>query len=51
MTYEHDIEEHEILGILEDQEILADNNRNIELTLGRQQRDKVARYLFHRDGV
>ncbi|XP_050065798.1 putative nuclease HARBI1 [Aphis gossypii] len=51
MKYEHDIEEHDNLGMLGDQEILADNNRNIELTLGRQQRDKVARYLFHRHGV
>jgi len=51
MTYEHDIEEHDNLGVLGDQEILEDNNRNIELTLGRQQRDKVARYLFHRHGA
>ncbi|XP_026820365.1 putative nuclease HARBI1 [Rhopalosiphum maidis] len=37
MTYEYDIEEHENLGMLGDQEILEDSNRNIELTLGRQQ--------------
>jgi len=51
MIYEHNIEEHDNLGMLGDLEILADNNRNIELTLGRQQRDKVERYLFHRHGA
>jgi len=51
MTYKQNIEEHDNLGMLGDQEILADNNRNIESTLGRQQRYKVARFLFHRNGV
>jgi len=51
MTYEQNIEENDNLGMLGDQEILADNNRNIELILGRQQRYKVARYLFYRNGV
>lgn len=43
ILYEHDIEELDNLAMLGDQDLLADNNRNIELTLGRQQRDKVAR--------
>ncbi|CAI6356645.1 unnamed protein product [Macrosiphum euphorbiae] len=34
MIYEQGIEEHDNLGMLGDLEILADNNRNIELTLG-----------------
>lgn len=50
MTYEHDIEEHDNFGMMGDQEILADNNRSIELAFGRQQRNKVVRYLFHRNG-
>lgn len=48
--YDHDIVELDNLGMMEDQEIIADN-RNIDLTLGRQQRDKVVRYLFNRNGV
>jgi len=51
MTYEHYIEEHDNLGMLGDQEILADNNHNIELTLGRQQQNKVASFSFHRHGI
>jgi len=43
------------LGMIEDDAILADdyhmNNRNIDLTLGRQQRDRVVQYLFDRNDV
>lgn len=46
--YEHDVEEDDNLGMMGGQEILADNNRNIDLNLGRQQREKIIRYLFHR---
>jgi len=49
-VYEHEIEEHDNLGMMRDQEILADN-RNIDLMLGRQQRDKIIRCLYHRNDV
>lgn len=43
------------LGMIEDDAILDDNhninNRNIELTLGRKQRDRVVQYLFNRNDV
>jgi len=46
---EHD-EELDNLGVMENLEIIADlNNQNIDLTLRRQQRDKVVRYLFNRN--
>lgn len=49
--YENNIGEYDNLdNMMENQEIIADN-RNIELTLGRQQRDKIVQYLFHRNGV
>jgi len=50
-----DVEEIEkpnlTLGIIEDQALLADDNRNRDLTLGKQQRDKIVRYLFNRNNV
>lgn len=49
---DHDIEEVDNLGIIENQEIVEENlnNRNIDLNHGRHQRDKVIRYLFNRHG-
>lgn len=46
-----DVEEIDNLGIIEDQALLADDNRNRDLTLGKQQRDKIVRYLFNRNNV
>lgn len=46
-----DIEEIGDLGMMEDQVLLADNNRNTDLTLGRQQREKIVGYLFNRNYV
>jgi len=41
--------------MIEDDAILDNNhninNRNIELTLGRKQRDRVVQYLFNRNNV
>lgn len=37
-------------SMMENQEIIADY-RNIDLTLRRQQRYKIVRYLFHRNGI
>ncbi|XP_022179580.1 putative nuclease HARBI1 [Myzus persicae] len=45
------IEDLDNLGMVEDQDILADFNRNIDLTLGRQQRNRVIRYLSHRNVI
>lgn len=47
--HENNIEEFDNLGIIED--ILADDihNGNIDLNLGRQQRNKVVTYLFQRN--
>ncbi|XP_060858749.1 putative nuclease HARBI1 [Metopolophium dirhodum] len=45
---EHDIPEYDNLGMMEDREILADNNRNLDLALGRQHREKIVTYLFQR---
>lgn len=45
---EHDIPEYDNLGMMEDQEILADNNRNLDLALGRQHRENIVTYLFQR---
>eukprot|EP00102_Acyrthosiphon_pisum_P021062 XP_016658272.1 PREDICTED: putative nuclease HARBI1 [Acyrthosiphon pisum] len=46
-----DIEEIGDLGMMEDQVLLADNNRNTDLTLGRQQREKIVGYLYNRNNV
>lgn len=46
-----DIEEIGDLGMMEDQVLLADNNRNTDLTLGRQQREKIVGYLFNRNNL
>lgn len=46
-----DVEEIDNLGIIEDQALLADDNRNRDLSLGKQQRDKIIRYLFNRNNV
>lgn len=51
---EEDNEDFDNLGVIEDQETVDDynvNNRNIDLNLGRQQREKIVRYIFHRNGV
>ncbi|CAI6372813.1 unnamed protein product [Macrosiphum euphorbiae] len=45
---EHDIPEYDNLGMMENREILADNNRNLDLALGRQHREKIVTYLFQR---
>lgn len=37
---EHHVEENDNLCLMEGQEILADNDRNIDLNLSRQQRKK-----------
>jgi len=47
---EPDIQELDDLGMIEDEDNLADlNNRNIDLNLGRQQRNNVIRYLSQRN--
>lgn len=50
-----DNEEINNMSMMEDEEILADNynmnNRNMDLILGRQQRDRVVQYLFNRNNV
>lgn len=48
--HEHNTEDIDNLGIIEDQDNNI-NNGNIDLNLGRQQRTKVVRYLFNRNGV
>jgi len=49
MSDDPNIEEHGNLGMVKDQDILHDFNRNIDLTLGRQQRNRVIGYLSHRN--
>jgi len=40
------------LGMMEDQDDLVDLNiRNIDLSIGRQQRNNVIRYLSHRNVI
>lgn len=51
MPDDPNIEDLDNLGMVEDQDILADFNRNIDLTLGRQQRNRVIRYLSHRNVI
>lgn len=46
-----DVEEIDNLGMIEDQALLADDNRNRDLTHGKQQRDKIVRYLFNINNV
>lgn len=47
-VYEDDNTECDNLGMMGDQEILANNNRNLDLSLGRQKREKIITYLFQR---
>lgn len=49
--YEHDITVHDDLGIMGNQERLADNACNLDLALGRQHRNKIISYLFQRHSV
>ncbi|CAI6373074.1 unnamed protein product [Macrosiphum euphorbiae] len=51
MPDDPNIEDLDNLGMVEDQDFLADFNRNIDLTLGRQQRNRVIRYLSHRNVI
>lgn len=44
--YEDDNPECDNLGMMGDQEILADNNHNLDLSLGRQKRKKIITCLF-----
>lgn len=47
---EPDIQGLDNLGMMEDEDNLADiNNRNMDLSLGRQQRNNVIRYLSQRN--
>lgn len=46
---EDNAEEIDNLEMLEHQAILYNVNRKTDLTLGSQQRDKIVRYLFHRN--
>jgi len=48
MPDDPNIEELDNLSMVENQDILANFNRNIDLILGRQQRNGVIGYLSHR---